>query len=592
MPAMNTPTQRRLAAIVAIDVVGYSRLMGRDEVGTLAALGALRAALIDPKIAGHGGRIVKTMGDGLLVEFPSLVNAVQAALDIQTDMATRDPDIAEDRRITLRVGINLGDIIIGDDGDIHGDGVNVAARLEALAPEGGIAIAHRVFEDVRDRLDAAFQDGGEHALKNITRPVRVWRWFPAGTAAPRQSASLTTKTPRPTKPSIAVLAIDNMSSNTDLDHFCAGLGESLITDLSKSQRLAVTSRNASFALAGGAIDPSFAAAKLGASFIVEGSVQAMGQRMRANIQLIDGSTGEHIWAERYDFTDDDLFDAQDRVVSDAVVEIDAAIDLGEMARKRRAMLGSPEAYAIYQRAYGLVTEGNPEAVVKSRREWLKLRAHSGGKALGLGGLTSCLIIEIRYGWSPDVDNAIAEGHALLAEAIELMPEFSFLHSMQGGLFLFGDKLDDALASTKRGIDLDPTYANSIGYHALALFAAADTALAARMFQSLVRSAPNPSHQFLCFNALSMFARGDAEAALETLGRIHVGVQSGFTALFRAGVLTQMGRDQEGRDAMREALKLNGYLSGEVMRRNFCAFRDQSFADTWLDGLAKAGLPED
>jgi adenylate cyclase len=592
MPVMNTPTHRRLAAVVSIDVVGYSRLMGRDETGTLAALATHRAELIDPRIKEHGGRIVKTMGDGLLLEFPSLVNAASAALDIQTVMAAHDNDIDEDRRIRLRVGINLGDIIIDADGDIHGDGVNVAARLEALAPEGGIAIAHRAYEDVRDRLDAAFEDTGEHELKNIVRPVRVWRWSPSGTDTPRRTASRDARAPRRTKPSIAVLMVDNMSSNADLDHFCAGLSESLITDLSKSPRLAVTSRNASFALAGDAIDPTEVAAKLGVRFIVEGSVQAMGQRMRANIQLIDGCTGEHIWAERYDFTDDDLFGAQDRVVADAVVEIEATIDLGDMARKRRTIVGSAEAYAIYQRAYGFVTEGNLESVLKSRREWLKLKALPDGKALALGGLASCHIMDIRSGWSPDVDGAIGEGHALLDEAIELLPDFPFLHSLRGGFLMFENRLDEALLATGHGVDLDPTYANTLGYQALALFAAGDMVGAARMFQSFVRSAPNPNHQFLCLHALVLYARGDANAALEALENIKISYQTGFSNLFRAGILTQRGQEQGGRDAMREALKQNGYLNAEVMRLNLRAFQDRVFADAWLDALAMAGLPED
>ena len=252
--------QRRLAAIVSADVAGYSRLMGRDESGTLAALKALRQEVVDPAIANHGGRIVKTTGDGLLLEFPSVVNAVRCAVEVQTAMADRTAEIAEDRRIAFRIGINIGDIIVEGD-DIFGDGVNVAARLQEIAAPGGICISSRVHEDVRDRLDTAFDDGGTQTLKNIARPVQVWRWQP-GTAVPPKPAPAPTALPLPDKPSIAVLPFQNMSGDPEQEYFADGMVEDIITALSRFKSLFVIARNSSFTYKGKPSTSSRLAVKL------------------------------------------------------------------------------------------------------------------------------------------------------------------------------------------------------------------------------------------------------------------------------------------------------------------------------------------
>ena len=281
--------QRRLAAIVSADVAGYSRLMGRDESGTLAALKALRQEVVDPAIARHGGRIVKTTGDGLLLEFPSVVNAVRCAVEVQTAMADRTAEIAEDRRIAFRIGINLGDIIVEGD-DIFGDGVNVAARLQEIAPPGGICISSRVHEDVRDRLDTAFDDGGTQTLKNIARPVQVWRWQP-GTPVPPKPAPAPTALPLPDKPSIAVLPFQNMSGDPEQEYFVDGMVEDIITALSRFKSLFVIARNSSFTYKGQAVDIRQVGRELGVRYVLEGSVRKAANRLRITGQLIDAATG-------------------------------------------------------------------------------------------------------------------------------------------------------------------------------------------------------------------------------------------------------------------------------------------------------------
>ena len=342
-----TTEQRRLAAIVSADVAGYSRLMGRDESGTLAALKALRQEVVDPAIASHGGRIVKTTGDGLLLEFPSVVNAVRCAVEVQTAMADRTAEIAEDRRIAFRIGINIGDIIVEGD-DIFGDGVNVAARLQEIAAPGGICISSRVHEDVRDRLDTAFDDGGTQTLKNIARPVQVWRWQP-GTAVLPKPAPAPTALPLPDKPSIAVLPFQNMSGDPEQEYFADGMVEDIITAMSRYPSLFVIARNSSFFYKGRAIDVKLVGRELGVRYVLEGSLRKFGNRIRVTAQLVEAEAGHHVWAEHYDRDLADIFALQDEITRTVTVAITPAIAYAEQHRALRKPPASLDAWAAYQR---------------------------------------------------------------------------------------------------------------------------------------------------------------------------------------------------------------------------------------------------
>jgi adenylate cyclase len=302
---------RRLAAILAADVAGYSRLMGADEEGTLERLKALRGELLDPKIAGHRGRIVKTTGDGLLVEFASVVDALRCAVEVQLEVAGRNAGVLPDNRIEFRIGINMGDIVV-EDGDIFGDGVNVAARLEALAEPGGICVSARVQEDAAGKLDLAFEDIGEQQLKNIARPVRVYRVVTeARPAIPQASAG----PPLPDKPSIAVLPFANMSGDPEQEYFADGMVEEIITALSRIRWLFVIARNSSFNYKGRAVDVKLVGRQLGVRYVLEGSVRKAGGRVRITAQLIDAAAANHIWAERYDRELADIFAVQDDIAA-------------------------------------------------------------------------------------------------------------------------------------------------------------------------------------------------------------------------------------------------------------------------------------
>jgi len=301
---------RRLAAILAADVAGYSRLMGADEEGTLERLKALRRELIDPKLAEHHGRIVKTTGDGLLVEFASVVDAVRCAVTVQHAMPERNTGVAADTRIELRIGINLGDVIVEGD-DLYGDGVNIAARIEALADAGGVFVSNTVHDHVRDRLPFVFEDLGEQQVKNIARPVRVYRVRDTSAAKPVTAPVL----PLPDKPSIAVLPFANMSGDPEQEYFVDGMVEEIITALSRIRWLFVIARNSTFTYKGQAVDVKRVGRELGVRYVLEGSVRKAGGRVRITAELIDAVTGTHLWADRFDGSLEDVFDLQDKVAS-------------------------------------------------------------------------------------------------------------------------------------------------------------------------------------------------------------------------------------------------------------------------------------
>ncbi|MEL6745592.1 MAG: adenylate/guanylate cyclase domain-containing protein, partial [Pseudomonadota bacterium] len=319
--------ERRLTAILVADVVGYSRLMRRDEEGTLEQMSLLRRELIDPIIDQFAGRIVKLMGDGILLEFASVANAVSAATAIQDAMLRRNHEIAEDSRIVFRIGINLGDIIISDE-DIFGDGVNIAARLEPLSPVGGMCVSDPVHEQVRDRLALKFVDMGPQQLKNIDRDVRAWSWEPEHNQ--KKSVSLVEDGfSLPEKPSIAVLPFDNMSRDVEQDYFADGIAEDILTALSRIDWFFVTARNSSFSYKGRAVDIQKVGRELGVRYVLEGSVRSSGNRLRITAQLIDATTGNHVWAERYDREMNDIFDVQDEITRNVVASMQTQIQIAE-----------------------------------------------------------------------------------------------------------------------------------------------------------------------------------------------------------------------------------------------------------------------
>src|SRR5215472_15993578 len=350
--------ERRLAAILAADVVGYSRLMGRDEEGTLTAIKGLRHSLFDPKVSEHRGRIFKTTGDGALVEFASAVDAMRCAIEVQRAMAERNMKLPDEWRIKLRVGINVGDIII-EDGDVLGDGVNIAARLEGMAEPGGICISDDAYRQVRDKLDIQFQDAGEQQLKNIARPVRIYRAQMDSSAQPKVPL------PLPDKPSIAVLPFQNMSDDPLQEYFADGVVEDIITGLSRIKWLLVIARNSSFTYKGKSPDIRQIGRELGVRYVLEGSLRTLGPRVRITAQLIDASSAAHVWAERYDRAIDDIFELQDEITLNVVGAIEPSLRQAEIERAKRKRPDSLDAYDLYLRAMPLAATAMPEDADKA-----------------------------------------------------------------------------------------------------------------------------------------------------------------------------------------------------------------------------------
>jgi adenylate cyclase len=408
---------RRLAAILAADVAGYSRLMGVDEEGTHERLQAHFRELVNPKITEHRGRTVKNTGDGFLAEFPSVVDAVRCAVEVQRGMADREPEVREERRIRFRIGINLGDVIV-EEHDIFGDGVNVAARLEGLAEPGGICVSRMVRDNVRDKLNLAFEDMGEQQVRNIARPVRVYRVGPARPIEQTLPAS-PPPLPLPDKPSIAVLPFANLSGDPEQEYFADGMVEEITTALSCIRWLFVIARNSSFTYKGRAVDVKQVARELGVRYVLEGSVRKGGSRVRITGQLIDTTSGAHIWADRFDGALDDIFELQDQVASSVAGAIEPKLRQSEIERATRKPTENLDAYDLYLRAlaqfHKLTPEGGDEAL-RLLQQALRLDP---GYALAAGLVGWCCVYQRAQGWGPASDAEIAESVGLARQAIEL-----------------------------------------------------------------------------------------------------------------------------------------------------------------------------
>jgi adenylate cyclase len=404
--------ERRLSAILAGDVAGYSRLMGADEEGTLQRLNAHRREFLDPKIAEHRGRIVKRTGDGSLVEFASVVDAVRCAVEVQRGMAERNTNVPQDKRIEFRIGINVGDIIV-EDNDIFGDGVNVAARLEALAEPGGICVSGRVHEDAQGKLDLAFEDAGEQALKNIARTVRVYRVRMNKTAPAEAAPTL------PDKPSIAVLPFQNMSGDSEQEYFADGMVEDIITALSRFRNLFVIARNSSFTYKGRAVDVKQAGRELGVRYVLEGSVRKAANRVRITGQLIDAATGTHLWADRFDGGLEDIFDLQDQVTASVVNAIAPKLEQAEIERAKRKPTESLDAYDYYLRAVENVHQRTQPTNEEALRLLYRAVELDPSFASAYGMAAWCYVIRQAQGWVTDRARNVAETARLAQKAVEL-----------------------------------------------------------------------------------------------------------------------------------------------------------------------------
>ena len=446
---------RRLAAILAADVAGYSRLIGADEGGTLQALKAIRAELIDPTIVAHNGRLVKTTGDGLLVEFSSVVDALHCATEVQAGMAERNAAVPTEKRIEFRIGINVGDIVV-EDGDIFGDGVNVAARLEGLAEAGGICVSARVQEDAAGKLDLAFEDLGDQALKNIVRPVRA---FKVATGAVSATAVETPVLPLPDKPSIAVLPFANMSGDPEQEYFADGMVEEIITALSRIRWLFVIARNSSFTYKGQAIDVKQVGRELGVRYVLEGSVRKAGNRVRITAQLIDAQSGTNLWADRFDGSLEDVFDLQDRVAISVAGVIEPALQAAEMRRSAARPTTDLSTYDFYLRALATYFPITRDRIVEAQvllEQAIAIDRHY-GPALSLAAI--CHLQLTTNGWVEEAETVRRKANDLARQALQAGEnDPGILVNAAFVLARFDEDIDAATGLVDRALALNPSYA--------------------------------------------------------------------------------------------------------------------------------------
>jgi adenylate cyclase len=572
---------RRLAAILAADIAGYSALMGSDEARTVSDLKGHQAVVL-PMVGEFGGRVIDTAGDGLLAEFPSVLNAVECAVAIQRKMVERNAAVEPGRRMQFRIGINLGDVIYDDD-RIFGDGVNVAARLEAIAEPGGICVSGKVHGEIRARIGLAYEDLGDKQLKNIAEPVRVYGIRLDG--APRHP-----ELALPDKPSIAVLPFQNMSGDPEQEYFSDGMTEDLITDLSKVSGLFVIARNSSFAYKGRSVKVQEIGRDLGVRFVLEGSVRKAGNRVRITAQLIDAGSGGHLWAERFDRDLTDIFSTQDEVVEKIVGTLAVTLTKGEERRLRQRGTGNLEAYETWLRARALLTRGTRESLVQARAMYRRAIEIDLNFAAPHAGLALAAISEYVSGWAPDPAQALDEAERWARRAVELNDQEPVSHMALGNVLLWRRDHDGALAEFHRMIALDPNFAQGHGATGLALMYAGRAADALEPFAMAMRLDPHFPNILLHFLAQANFSLGKYEtAAQQLLDRIARNPGTDASRMLLASCYGHLGRAQDARAAWAGLLKVNPDFS-LMQRAGVLPYKDPRDFERIAEGLAKAGLP--
>jgi len=570
---------RKLAAILAADVAGYSRLMGMDEEGTLARLKTHRRELIDPKIAEHHGRVVKTTGDGILTEFPSVVDAVRCAVEIQKGMTERNASEMSERRIEFRVGINVGDIIIDGD-DIHGDGVNIAARLEALAEPGGICVSQRTHEDAAGKVAATFEDMGEQQLKNIVRPVRVYRVLCDGASA-REQPTLAL----PDKPSIAVLPFQNMSGDPDQEYFADGITEDITTALSRLRWFFVIARNSSSAYKGKVADVRRIARELGVRYVLEGSIRKGGDRLRITAQLIDAMTGNHIWAERYDRKVADIFELQDEITSNVVATIEPQLYAAEDFRAMRKPPENLDAWDCVARALSLIMKMTRDDNAAAQELLRRAIAIDPAYARAYSLLAFSGSLAFSRGWQPS-ESVLSLTWDVAQKAARLDADDPWAHLALGHLHRQRRELQEAVAEFQNALALNPNFAFAHTHLGLALcflgraeeaLAEIDTAerLSPRDFQAGLNSIARAIACFINerYREGADFARKAVRQNPDTAGAYHMVVVNcalaGDVEAARAALQTLKRLEPE---LAVETLDMAVYAREEDRRRYFEAFR--------------------
>ena len=593
--------ERRLAAILAADVAGYSRLKGADEEGTHERLKTHLRELVDPKINKHRGRIVKNTGDGMLVEFPSVVDAVRCAVEIQRSMADRNADTAEDKRIIFRVGVNLGDVIVGDD-DIYGDGVNIAARLEALAEPGGICISRVVRDQVRDKLSYAFEDTGEQQVKNIARPVRVYAMSAAVVASLPPTASTTEPATSPAVPrlSIVVLPFANLSNDPDQEYFADGITDDLTTDLSRISGSFVIARNTAFTYKGKPIDVRQIGRDLGVRYVLEGSVRRTGDQVRVNVQLIDAESGAHLWADRFDTDRANLAEAQDTITGRLARTLNLELVEAAVHRIEQERAPDPDARDLVMRGWAWIYSPHSSETRREARQAFERALETDPRSIDARiGLAQILVGNVADNWSSFVKQDEARAEQLLLEALERDANSSMAHRTMGLLRRVQNRLAEARVELETAIALDRNDAYAIRQLGMTLTFLGQSEAAIVHIEKAIQLSPHDPDIANAYSALGLghLLLGHVDQAIDFLRKARVGnPRFWYIHLHLAGALGLRSDLEEARDALAESLKLKPQIDSLARLRLYRPwYTNPQFwrpAEKTLNaGLRRAGFPD-
>ncbi len=579
-------TQRRLAAILATDVVGYSRHMEADEVGTLNRLNSTFSQTFLPKISEHGGRVFKEMGDGMLVEFASAVDAVRCAWEVQEDLRHRKPEGGRDL-LEFRVGINVGDVII-EDGDLFGDGVNVASRLEAIAEPGGVSISEEVYRHVKHKVDLAFEDLGDHQLKNISQPVRVYRLVRG--AVPIKPRDFETLMARP---ALAVLPLTNLSGDPDQDYFADGLTEDIITALSYWRYFPVIARNSSFAFKDETSDVRTVAAKLGARYVLEGSVRKAGDRVRISAKLIDATTEHHVWAERFDRAYGDIFELQDEITKKIAAAVAPELERAERSRLY-TQTSIVSAWDLHQRGMSLFYKTNRQANETAREFFRDAIDVDPNFGTAYASLAFSYHAEVAIWQAKNREEVLAKAIAAARKATELDRSDSYAHTVLGTVYLRMGEHEQGLACCRRAISLNPSnaLAHAILGNALS-FAGHPMEGISSVKRALLLNPHDPNaHFYINMIARSYLTAKDYDQAVDYAREsIRRHSDHAFAFIVLASALGHLGKQDDAQAAIDECERIDPGRIGMEFKVLPTVFLELSDANIVIDGLRKAGWSE-
>lgn len=580
--------ERRLAAILAADVVGYSKLMGEDEAGAIRAVKRLRSEIIEPKVAEHRGRLFKTMGDGFLVEFVSVVNAVACAVDIQNGISTQDDQLPDGGVVRTRIGINVGDVVV-EDGDLFGDGINVAARLENAAPPGGILISGSAREQLGNRLDLTFDDLGELALKNIDRPMRVFL-VRSGPGEGRASPTIASD-----KPSIALLPFVNLSKDPEQEALADGITENVIMGLSRFRDLSVIASNSTFAFKGKALKIQDASRQLGARYILEGSVQRFRDRVRIAAQLIDGQTGRNLWSNRYDRPLDDLFAVQDEVTEQIVGSL--ATTYG--GRLIKAWQGRPEnigtrnfhALDYFIRAMESMNRFTKTDILTGRELVTRAIEIDPSFAKAFAKLAWTYLTEANEGWSDDPNAALEQAHKFALLAIERDDAEAWGYYALAGYFHCRKQSDSCIAQFSRALELNPNDPDILSDYGFALSYSGLSEEALEVTMRAKRLNPFPPDWYLANRGQVYYDAGRYDEAINTLESIRQ-IDTVNIRIYLAASHIALGHKNEAQQSIGRALALDPNVTvGKVTSPEMAPYKNDADLARFRKHLREAGLPE-